>query len=107
MDRGRLDQTLRQQGLVGEFVTLSYVYVPMELAAWKYLRGEQVEDEEFSLHGLTRIEGLQRLELRANFNGSLAQFRVTLPAALQTLTFGSGFNQTLDVPLPARLQGKP
>ena len=46
--------------------------VPMDmLAAWKYLRGKQVEDEEFSLHGLTRIEGLQHLELRANFNGSL------------------------------------
>lgn len=96
-----------QQGLVGECVTLSYVYVPMDmLAAWKYLRGKQVEDEEFSLSmgELRRIEGLQHLELRANFNGSLAQFRVTLPAALQTLTFGSGFNQTLDVPLPAGLQ---
>ena len=43
-----LDKTLRHQGLLGECVTLSYVYVPIDmLAAWNYLRGERVEDEEF------------------------------------------------------------
>jgi hypothetical protein len=111
-----LDQTLRQQGL-GECVTLSYVYVPVDsLAAWKYLQGEQVEDQEFSLHGLTRIGGvesarqllqlpssLQHLKLSEDFDATL--HGVTLPAGLQTLTFGKRFNQSLDgATLPAGLQ---
>ena len=89
-----LDQNLRQQGL-GECVTLSYVYVPVEiLAAWKYLQGEQVEDQEFSLHGLTRIGGvesarqllqlpssLQHLKLSENCDESLAQ--VTFPKEIK------------------------
>ena len=110
-----LDQTLRQQGL-GECATLSYVYVPVDiLAAWKYLQGEQVEDQEFSLHGLTRIGGesarqllqlpssLQHLKLSEDFDATL--HGVTLPAGLQTLTFGKRFNQSLDgATLPAGLQ---
>ena len=86
------------------------------LAAWKYLDGEQVEDEEFSLHGLTRIEGihsawqlqdlpssLQHLELADRFNESLA--RVKFPGGIKTIIFGWNFNQSLDeVTLPAGLQ---
>ena len=112
-----LDQTLRQQGIVGEGVTLSYVYVLADLlAAWKYLRGEQVEDEEFSLHGLTRIEGiklaqqllqlpssLQHLKLDDQFNESLVG--VNFPSGLQTLSFGHDFDQRLDgVTLPEGLK---
>ena len=112
-----LDQTLGQQGLVGECVTLSYIYVPVDmLASLKYLQGEQVEDEEFSLHGLTRIGGvksarqllqlpcsLQRLELSCLFNQSLAQ--VNFPRNIKTMEFGSCFDQSLDgVTLPAGLQ---
>ena len=92
-----LDLTLRQQGLVGECVTLSYVYLPVDLlAAWKYFRGEQVEDEEFSLHGLTRIGGikwewqilelpssLQHLELSRHYIESLV--RVNFPGGIKTI----------------------
>eukprot|EP00435_Cladocopium_sp_Y103_P057833 s56_g20.t1 len=111
-----LDQTLRQQGL-GECVTLSYVYVPVDiLAAWKYLQGEHVEDEEFALHGLTRIEGvksarqllqlpssLQHLKLDRNFNESIAQ--VSFPNGIKTMIFGDAFRATLHgMTLPAGLQ---
>ena len=110
-----LDQTLRQQGL-GECAALSYVYVPVDiLAAWKYLQGEQVEDQEFSLHGLTRIGGesarqllqlpssLQHLKLSEDFDATL--HGVTLPAGLQTLTFGNAFSGSLQgVSQPAGLQ---
>lgn len=127
-----LKQTLRQRGIVGEGVTLSYVYVR------GYLAGAQVDDDEFSLHGLTRIGGiewarqleglpssLQQLELGDRFNDWLQQTSfpssiktmtlgydfnrsldgVTLPADLQTLTFGYRFNRSLDgVTFPASLQ---
>eukprot|EP00435_Cladocopium_sp_Y103_P037355 s2023_g9.t2 len=112
-----LDQTLRQQGLVGECITLSYVYIPVDmLAAWKYLIGKPAEDEEFSLHGLTRIGGieklwqilllpgsLQQLELGEEFNESLPQ--VKLPDSIKTIIFGFKFDQSLDrMTLPAGLQ---
>ena len=111
-----LDQTLRQQGL-GECATLSYVYVPVDiLAAWKYLQGEQVEDQEFSLHGLTRIGGVESARQLLQLPNSLHHLKldkifdatlhgVTLPAGLQTLTFGRCFNKRLDgATLPAGLQ---
>ena len=130
-----LDQTLRQQGLAalaGECITMSCVYVRVDLlAASKYLRGEQVEEEEFSLHGLTQIGGvtsvqqllqlpssLQHLNLSVDFNDSLRQ--VSFPSGIKTMTFGnlldqsfhgvalpagSCFNQSLDgVALPAGLR---
>jgi len=110
-----LDQTLRQQGIIGEGVTLSYVYVPADLlAAWKYLQGEPAQDEEFSLHGLTRIEGwilcrllhlpssLQHLKLD-EFNESLVG--VNFPSGIKTIIFSCKFNRSLDgVTLPAALQ---
>ena len=111
-----LDRRIRQQGL-GECATLSYVFVPVDfLAAWKYLQGEQVEEEEFSLHGLTRIEGiesakqllelpssLQHLKFSGDFDESLAQ--ANFPNGIKTMNFGSRFNAPLQsVTLPAGLQ---
>ena len=110
----RLDLTLRQ-GSLANASPCPMSTVDM-LAAWKYLDGEQVEDEEFSLHGLTRIEGihsawqlqdlpssLQHLELADRFNESLA--RVKFPGGIKTIIFGWNFNQSLDeVTLPAGLQ---
>jgi hypothetical protein len=66
------------------------------LAAWKYLDGQQVQDEEFSLHGLTRIGGidsawqlqdlpssLQHLDFCDEFTESLVQ--VQFPSGIKTL----------------------
>jgi len=39
---------------------LSYLYIPINLyAAWKYLKGRAVLEEEFALHGVTKIEGVE------------------------------------------------
>ena len=111
-----LDETLKQQGIVGESVTLSYVYVPADLlAAWKYLQGEQV-DEEFSLHGLTRIGGIESAQQLLHLPSSLQHLELGdlnegllgvnfLPSGIKTITFRVDFNQSLDgVTLPAGLQ---
>ena len=101
-----LKQTLLQQGIVGE-VTLSYVYLPVNLySAWSYLQGLQVPDEEFSLEGVTGIKGisinplewhlpksLRSLTLGWDFNRSLEH--VNFPSGLQSITFGVNFNQSL------------
>lgn len=104
-----LKQTLRQQGIVGKEVTLSYVYLPVNLySAWSYLQGLQVPEEEFSLEGVTGIKGfnsinplewhlpksLRNLTLGWDFNRSLEH--VNFPSGLQSITFGVNFNQSLE-----------
>ena len=76
--------------------TLSYLFLPVNLcAAWKYLQGKQVEDEEFSLHGVQQIEGVR----------SGYQF-FELPSTLLHLSFSGRFNKNLnDVIFPTGLQG--
>ena len=47
-----LHQNLEQQGIAGESVTISCTYSPTNLqAAWVYLQGIRVFEEEFALEG--------------------------------------------------------
>ena len=113
-----LHKGLKEQGFQGE-VTLSYVYTQLDLpGAWEYLLGfheKPVNDDEIVLEGITKIHGLERLNKIAlpsslqsltfgsHFNQSLEN--VTLPSSLQSLTFGACFNQSLEnVTLPGSLQ---
>ena len=51
-----LHQTLQEQGIEGT-TQLSCTYVPTDLsAAWSYLQGFQVSEEEFALEGVTEIK---------------------------------------------------
>eukprot|EP00435_Cladocopium_sp_Y103_P027448 s602_g6.t1 len=81
-----LNQTLRQQGITGESMTLSFVYLPVNLhAAWMCLKGKKVVDWEFSLCGVTQIHKMI---------GRLQDLK--LPESLQSLTLsfrglGGGF----------------
>ena len=76
-----LDQTLRQQGIVGEGVTLSYLWIPVNVyAAWQYLQGEPVEDQEEPLEGLTQIEVLFERITRVD------ELLQNLPDSLEHLT---------------------
>lgn len=109
--------TLKQQGIAAGSATLSCVYLPVNLlAAWKYIEGEKVDDEEVVLQGLTHIAGvtsrtkilelpnsLQHLTLSEIFDDCLA--RVNFPQGLLELNFGHGFNQNLKgVVLPKGLK---
>ena len=109
----RLNQTLRQQGIVGKFATLSCTYVPTDL----YAAGYSIHGQYFplipepettsSLEGVTQIAGtqtanhfgflpqsLESLTFGDTLNSSLAE--ATLTSSLQILTFGSAFNQSMD-----------
>ena len=99
--------------------TLSCTYVPKTLnAAWCYLQGIPVCDEEHTLEGVAKIQlataailpnlnnpptSLTNLTFGDMFNQSLQG--VILPSSLQSLTFGETFNQSLQgVTLPSSLQ---
>ena len=115
-----LAKSLQEQGILGKTERLSCTYVPTDLyAAWCYLQGFQVFDEEFALDGISEIrmrrgrtyvqhlgrlpKSLEKMTFGEAFNQSLK--RVTLPGNLQSLTFGDEFNQSLDrVTLPGNLQ---
>ena len=115
-----LPKSLQEQGILGKTERLSCTYVPTDLyAAWCYLQGFQVFDEEFALDGISEIrmtrgrtyvqhlgrlpKSLERLTFGFRFNQSLE--RVNLPGNLQSLTFGDSFNQGLErVTLPGNLQ---
>ena len=100
-----LHESLQQQGLGGQ-----RAQVPVNLhAAWRFAHGGNVEDEEFSLNGITEVTGVDEatsallhnltkslctLTLAHHFNQGLHHVR--LPAGLQTVTFGALFNQSLD-----------
>ena len=115
-----LNESLKQQGLGSQRAQLSATYVPVNLhAAWRFAQGCSVEDEEFSLNGITEMTGVsheKHLALLQNFPKSLRTLtfahglnhklhHVRLPAGLQSLTFGYDFNQRLDnVTWPAGLQ---
>ena len=80
-----LGQTLQEQGIEGQDVTLSCTYVPTDMcAAWRYASGlfGGVE-EEFALEGLTEMLG-----------ASDGEYLYNLPSSLENLTFGLRFNQT-------------
>ena len=92
-----LQQTLQEQGIVGKAATLSCTSVPTNLnAASCYLRGIPVSDGEHAMEGVTKIEGVTAAILQ-NLNNP--------PTSLVSLTFGNGFNQSLQgVTLPGSLQ---
>ena len=114
-----LHKSLQQQGLGGQRAQLSATYMPVDLhAAWRFAHGHRVEDEEFSLSGITEMTGvsddkpallhnlpqsLRKLTFASGFNEELQYVR--LPAGLQSLTLGREFNQSVDnVTWPAGLQ---
>ena len=114
-----LNKSLQQQGLGGQRAQVSATYMPVNLlAALRFAHGRNVEDEEFSLNGITEVAGvdeatsallhnlpksLRTLTFAHHFNQGLHHVR--LPAGLQTVTVGENFNQSLDnVTWPAGLQ---
>ena len=115
-----LNESLKQQGVGGDRAQVSATYIPVNLlAALRFAHGDSVEDEEFSLSGITEMTGvgdaatsallrnlpksLRTLTFADEFNQEIHHMR--LPAGLQSLTFGFGFNQSLDnVTWPASLQ---
>ena len=114
-----LNKSLRQQGLVGQRTQVSATYIPVNLlAALHFAYGSSVEEEEFSLNGITEVTGvsdkklallhnlprsLRTLTFAFSFNQGLHDLR--LPAGLQSLTLGDRFNQSLDnATLPQGLQ---
>ena len=114
-----LNQSLQQQGLGGQRAQVSATYMPVNLlAALRFAHGCNVEDEEFSLTGITEVAGLsgEKPALLHNlpkslrtltFDGSFNQelHHVRLPADQKCLTFGYSFNQSLNkVSWPAGLQ---
>ena len=114
-----LNESLQQQGLGGQRAQVSATYMPVNLlAALHFACGRSVEDEEFSLNGITEVTGdkeatsalLHNLpnSLRSlTFDGRCDQglHNVRLPSGLQSLTFGVFFDQSLDnVTWPAGLQ---
>ena len=114
-----LNESLQQQGIGGEQPKVSCTYVPINLAAaWNFAHGHRVEDEEFSLNGITHVKGvgdktpvflqclpnsLCTLAFAAGFDHGLD--KVTWPSGLKSVSFGDAFNQSLDnVAWPAGLQ---
>ena len=105
-----LNESLKQQGLGGQRAQVSATYIPVNLlAALRFAHGDSVEDEEFSLNGITEVTGineatsallhslpknLRTLTFAPGFNQRLQQVR--LPPNLRTLTFGTYFDQILD-----------
>ena len=122
-----LHESLQHQGLRGQRAQVSATYIPVNLlAALRFAHERHVEDEEFTLNGITEILGvghrmpallhnlpksLRTLLFAHDFNQEIHDVRlpalrdVTLPEGLQNLTFGDNFDQSLDnVRWPAGLQ---
>ena len=116
-----LSESLQQQGLGGQRAQVSATYIPVNLcAALRFAHGCNVEDEEFTLNGITEMtmtgashettallqnlpESLRKLTFAHRFDPGL--HGVTWPAGLRSLTFGLYFDQSLDnVIWPAGLQ---
>ena len=114
-----LQESLGQQGLVGQRARVSATYMPVNLlAGLRFVHGLNVVDEEFSLNGIAQITGLtgktpsllnhlpsslHTLTFHNEFNANIDRLR--LPAGLKKLTFGTAFDQSLDnVTWPAGLQ---
>ena len=92
-----LNQSLKQQGLGGQRAQVSATYMPVNLlAALRFAHGCNVEDEEFTLNGITEMKGV---------SDNMPALLHNLPESLQALTFAPGFNQGLhQVRLPPGLQ---
>ena len=92
-----LHESLQQQGLGCQQAQVSATYMPVNLhAAWRFAHGGSVEDESFSLNGITEVTGADEATFALLHN---------LPKSLRSLTFGAEFNQGLHhVRFPADLQ---
>ena len=92
-----LNESLKQQGLGGQRAHVSATYIPVNLlAALHFALGDNVEDEEFSLNGITKV---------TDVSDEMPALLLNLPKSLQTLTFAERFNQEIhDIGLPAGLQ---
>ena len=114
-----LYESLQQQGLGGQRAEVWATYMPVNLhAAWCFAQGQNVEDDEFSLNGITEVtqasdempallhnlpKSLHTLTFDGNFNQKIQHMR--LPTGIRSLTFGGNFNQSLDnVTWPSGLQ---
>ena len=54
-----LNESLQRQGLGGEKLQVSAVYMPINLpSAWHFAHGLHVVDEEFSLNGIATVTGV-------------------------------------------------
>ena len=116
-----LHESLERQGFRSEQEQVSATYVPVNLlAALRFAHGCNVEDQEFSLNGITEVTevgdhnmpallrnlptSLHTLTFAPGFNPGLYH-DVRLPPGLQSLNFGQCFNQSLDnVTWPEGLQ---
>ena len=94
--------------------TLSCVYQAADVhAAWRFLQGLAVFEEDVALEGITQIGGLEFEEQLVDLPSTMEvlSFRssykegitVELPRSLQELTFGYWFNKPLGVALPDQL----
>ena len=82
-----LHESLQQQGLGGQRAQVSATYMPVNLlAALLFVHGCNVEDEEFTLNGITEVTGVSH-EMPALLHN--------LPKSLRKLTFACPFNQGL------------
>ena len=107
------DQTLQQQGILGKEAVVNCTFVPIDLyTAWCCVRGISVNDGEFAMDGVTRLEGAPLGQYLQNLPDSLENFflhkrverfhrrldglTVTFPRGLKTLKFGHAFNQSLE-----------
>ena len=92
-----LSESLKQQGLGGQRAQVSATYIPVNLlAALRFALGDGVEDEEFSLNGITGV---------TDVSDEMPALLHNLPKSLQSLTFENGFDDELQhVRLPTGLQ---
>ena len=101
------NETLQQQGIVGE-VEVSCTFVPSDLyAAWRWVRGSASPGDCTALEGVTRLAGapageylhhlpdLESLALADSFDMQLEGLK--LPESLQSLTIASQCMQNLEV----------
>ena len=100
-----LHESLQHQGLRGQRAQVSATYIPVNLlAALRFAHERHVEDEEFTLNGITEILGVGH---------RMPALLHNLPKSLRTLLFAHDFNQKIhhvrlpalrDVTLPEGLQ---
>ena len=73
-----LNERLQQQGLGSQRAQVWATYMPVNLlAAWRFAHGASLEDEEFSLNGITEVTGV---------DGATSEILLrNLPTSLQSI----------------------
>ena len=79
-----LHQTLqRQQGIVGQDVTLSCTFVPTNvLSAWCFVQEYYTSEQEFALEGITRLKGVAGGECLYNLPKCIESLRLLLGTSI-------------------------